>query len=121
MNPVVQKTHLSEYGTEKCLGVGLFVWCPGCDKPHRFSIRCEEHGGPPGNVVWTFDGNLEAPTFSPSYITRWVGVENDKKVEKVCHSFLRVGVWDFLADSTHSLASQKVPMVPLPDWLVKKP
>lgn len=31
-----------------------------------------------------------------------------------CHSFLRAGVWDFLGDSAHHLAGQKVPMVPLP-------
>lgn len=35
-----------------------------------------------------------------------------------CHSFLRAGVWDFLSDSAHKLAGQKVPMVPLPDWMV---
>lgn len=37
-----------------------------------------------------------------------------------CHSFLRNGVWEFLGDCAHSLAGQKVPMVPLPDWVVKE-
>lgn len=37
-----------------------------------------------------------------------------------CHSFLRHGIWDFLADSAHGLAGQKAPMVPLPDWLAKR-
>lgn len=37
-----------------------------------------------------------------------------------CHSFLRAGVWDFLGDSAHDLAGQKVPMVPLPDWLWRR-
>lgn len=32
-----------------------------------------------------------------------------------CHSFLKAGVWDFLTDSGHSLAGQKVPMMPMPD------
>jgi hypothetical protein len=32
-----------------------------------------------------------------------------------CHSFLRAGVWEFLSDSAHHLAGQRVPMVPLPD------
>ena len=36
-----------------------------------------------------------------------------------CHSFMRDGVWDFLSDCAHSLAGQKVPVEPLPDWAVK--
>lgn len=31
-----------------------------------------------------------------------------------CHSYLVDGVWEFLADSAHHLAGQRVPMVPLP-------
>lgn len=30
-----------------------------------------------------------------------------------CHSFLRAGVWEFLANSAHKLAGQSVPMAPL--------
>lgn len=37
-----------------------------------------------------------------------------------CHSFLSEGVWQFLGDSAHYLAGQSVPMVPLPDWLVRE-
>lgn len=35
----------------------------------------------------------------------------------VCHSFLRAGVFEFLADSTHSLAGQSIPMPDLPEWV----
>jgi hypothetical protein len=35
-----------------------------------------------------------------------------------CHSFLKAGVWEFLTDSAHKLAGQKVPMIPLPDWVL---
>jgi len=34
-----------------------------------------------------------------------------------CHSYLRAGVWEFLADCTHTMAGQQVPMVDLPDWI----
>lgn len=37
-----------------------------------------------------------------------------------CHSFLRSGVWEFLGDSDHHLAGQRVPMVPLPDWIMRE-
>lgn len=37
-----------------------------------------------------------------------------------CHSFIRDGHWQFLADSAHKLAGQTVPMVPVPDWVAGK-
>lgn len=37
-----------------------------------------------------------------------------------CHSFLKSGVWEFLSDSAHSLAGHKVPMIPLPDFLMTR-
>lgn len=62
--------------------------------------------------MWNFDGNLQMPTLSPSILTKHGNVN-------VCHSFLRAGVFDFLGDCTHKYANQKVPMVPLPDWVFK--
>ncbi len=35
-----------------------------------------------------------------------------------CHSFVRDGHWQFLADSAHALAGQTVPLVPMPDWML---
>lgn len=37
-----------------------------------------------------------------------------------CHSFITDGKWQFLSDCAHPLAGQTVPMVPLPDWLVRE-
>lgn len=37
-----------------------------------------------------------------------------------CHSYVKAGRWEFLGDCTHDLAGQTVPMVPLPDWLVRE-
>ena len=91
----------------------MFV-CPGC----------MEFGGSGLHIVpvnaphllkpqWDFDGNLETPTLSPSILT-W----RDKRTQ-ICHSFLRAGVFDFLGDSTHSLAGQQAPMPDLPEWVMK--
>lgn len=97
-----------------------WLWCPGCQDTHRIT------------TLWEFDGNLEAPTFSPSILTRGVQwAEGDtfhrpghSKVpaggQTVCHSFIRAGQWEFLTDSTHDLAGQTVPMVDLPDWLASE-
>lgn len=84
-----------------------FVWCPGCVTAHVFWL---EGQGP----TWEWDGNLEKPTFSPSHLVRG-GSRNI-----TCHSFLREGVWEFLPDSTHMLAGQKIEMVNLPIWLKKE-
>lgn len=37
--------------------------------------------------------------------------------ERVCHSFVVDGVWQYLGDCTHAMADQHVPMVDLPDWV----
>jgi hypothetical protein len=93
------------------------VWCPGCDAAHAFNISSTTNIDVP---IWQWDGNEEKPTFSPSYMVVWKGYEDGSAVTKVCHSFLRNGVWEFLTDCTHELAGQHVPMVPLPDWLVEE-
>ena len=84
-----------------------FVWCPGCVHVHVFWVTGE---GP----TWDWDGNLEKPTFSPSHLVR--GGSRDI----TCHSYLREGVWEFLPDSTHPLAGQKIEIVKLPIWLKKE-
>ena len=82
----------------------VMTWCPGCKQLHPFRIRGPE-------PTWSWDGNLAAPTFEPSYLT-WAGES------RRCHSFLRAGRWEFLGDCTHELAGQTVDMVPLPGWLL---
>jgi len=89
---------------------GRCVWmrCPGCDDSHTVTVDAPNS--------WTWDGNEAAPTISPS-IKVMYGDRADEKNGRVCHSFVRAGRWEFLADCTHALAGQTVPMVPLPDWL----
>lgn len=108
------------------IGGVVWVWCPGCDSAHRFTVDSVS----PERIAWEWNGSLESPSFEPSYLT-WGTRYNDANGAKTdhehgtasewrCHSFLRDGVWDFLGDSTHALAGQKVPMVPVPDWLVRE-
>jgi hypothetical protein len=42
----------------------VWTWCPGCDSLHPFRIRTVDGALP----TWEWDGNLEAPTFSPSLL-----------------------------------------------------
>ena len=72
--------------------------CPGCEMYHQIWTQ-------PGRPAqWSFDGNMDKPTFSPSLLVNW-GKDN------VCHSFIRNGQWQFLGDCTHSLAGKTVDMV----------
>jgi hypothetical protein len=92
--------------------------CPGCAKDggpglHMLPIQ----GNIPVNTAqWAWDGNIEAPTLSPSILTR--SQYNGKPT--VCHSFMRAGNLEFLSDCTHHLAGQTVPLPPLPDWFVRE-
>lgn len=61
---------------------------------------------------WEFDGNLEAPTLSPSILT-------GRNSGKICHSFLRNGILEFLGDCNHKLANQSVPLPELPEWVTQ--
>lgn len=66
------------------------IHCPGCGCLHAFDPE-----------RWQWNGDLEAPTFSPSMLVRaWEGAPR-------CHSFVTAGRIRFLADSTHELAGQE--------------
>ena len=93
--------------------------CPGCKGHHVI------------NDLWSFNGDIDKPTFSPSVLVRsghyaphfkpgdncWCtyNAEQEKKGEPlapfkctICHSFVRDGKIQFLNDCTHELAGQTV-------------
>lgn len=77
---------------------GYMHWCPGCQEFHPLPDR------------WTFDGNVDSPTFHPSFKqTLHNGI-----ALVVCHYWIKNGVIDFCPDSWHALKSTKVPMPALP-------
>ncbi len=43
-------------------GEAYVFWCPGCDCHHIFNTLRQRR------PVWTFDGDMERPTFSPSLL-----------------------------------------------------
>lgn len=92
----------------------VWLWCPACDDLHVVIVEDQGDGGP----VWGWDGNLTAPTVTPSILVTYTyGAE---LTPRTCHSFLTGGVWSFLGDCTHHLAGQTAPMDPLPDWLLSE-
>jgi len=71
---------------------------------------------------WTFDGNLEQPTFSPSFKhtrTRFpsyteAGIGIGEPLPFICHYILTAGQLQFCGDSSHKMAGQTVPLPELP-------
>lgn len=101
----------------------VLFWCPGCDQAH--AVQFGEGMSP----RWGYNGNPDAPTFTPSLLIRhghYVPGEPqppncylcntrdpDDMACSVCHSFVTNGQIQFLGDCTHALAGQTVP---IPDW-----
>lgn len=94
-------------------GERVLFRCPGCDDNHQIHVG-----------TWTFNGDLERPTFTPSLLVGGVQWEPNAGFHKpnhdvvagepiVCHSFVTDGRIQFLGDCTHALAGQTVD---LPEW-----
>lgn len=96
---------------------GYSHWCPACDERHNFYVDRPTNKG----ARWTFDGNVEMPTFTPSMNIRRgprpivpKGRTDAGQVD-VCHYFLRNGEIQFLGDCTHALAGKTVPLPKFPE------
>lgn len=107
-NPVTVVRHMTKYGSDDCLGLHVWMWCPGCGEAHAPTFRCPDHGGPAEGPVWEGDPYSDPFDMNPSLMSYG---------SKRCHSFIHGGVWQFLDDCEHDLRGLH-PMVPLPDWLV---
>lgn len=86
----------------------VMIDCPGCGALHCFSIDKPNGMG----SQWSWNGDIEKPTFSPSILVR-CDYTTVGKLDDICHSFVSDGKMQFLADCTHSLAGQTVE---LPEW-----
>jgi hypothetical protein len=79
--------------------------CPGCGEPHIIPTV--------GPHAWGFNGDLDAPTFTPSLLVHERERERPDGGEGVivkgqCHSFIRDGRIEFLSDCGHALAGKTV-------------
>lgn len=102
-------------------------WCVGCNESHSVPVNGQ------GRPQWTFNGDYEKPTLSPSikitsghFVDGWTKQRGCWCNEPpdgeewgfscgICHLFVEDGVLKYCSDSTHALAGQNVPMVDLPD------
>jgi len=83
---------------------GIGFWCPGCNNAHCMTVKQWTPNG------WEWNGDWKKATFSPS-----IGVSHSANGGFECHSFVRDGQIQFLADCQHALAGKTVP-VPVHEW-----
>lgn len=88
----------SEDGSEEAKGV-IVINCPGCRHYHEIYTKMPMSNG----ARWSFNGDFEKPTFSPSLLIR-----TGHYACGICHSFIRDGRIQFLDDCTHPLKGQTV-------------
>jgi hypothetical protein len=101
-------------------GGNYSFWCPGCKCSHPVAVSTPFRNG----AKWTFNGNPDLPTFSPSLHIKTGHYVTGERAEEcwlckkgsvacgVCHSFITDGRIQFLGDCTHHLAGQTVDLPP---------
>lgn len=103
----------------------LIFYCQGCQECHGV------------NDSWSFNGDFNNPTFSPSILVRgtrmtakgeseyeeWckagypnIGEKPFDRIQTVCHSFVNDGRMQYLNDCTHFLAGQTVELFDEDEW-----
>lgn len=108
----------------------MMFFCPGCKCGHVITVSLK-----PGEATWHWNGDVDAPTITPSILYQtghnvpghkqgescWCtyNAEHPEKASAFtcgqCHSYVKEGNIEFLSDCTHELKNQTVP---LPDWKV---
>ncbi len=107
---------------------GFIHWCPGCEEAHYIQTAGD---GP----NWSFDGNVEKPTFGPSVKIEWTGgsmggtnieknsvcIDKEKdRWQSICHYFIRNGQIEYCSDSTHQLSGKTISLPALPEHISDK-
>lgn len=76
-------------------------YCPGCEGLHPLPSQ------------WKFNGNLESPSFTPSF-------NQMPGNARQCHYVITDGIIHYQTDSWHELKGQKIPMPDIPEEFLRK-
>jgi len=82
-------------------GPDYIFFCPGCQCGHGVWIT---HPNDRTQAMWSFNRDMEKPTFSPS-------LRIDDGQGRICHMVVTDGMLNFCGDSTHEMAGKSVAMV----------
>ena len=84
-------------------------FCPGCNQMHLFAIEKPFNNG----AQWTWNGDVNKPTFHPSMNIVDRGIEGD--MHSSCHYWLKEGKIQYLSDCTHKLKGKTIDLPKIPD------
>lgn len=76
--------------------------CPACRFEHLIAVDTPFSNG----AQWTFNRNLEKPTFDPSINIKYGPSEDGVIPMRVCHFFVKEGKIEYYSDCTHSEAGK---------------
>lgn len=85
--------------------IGYVFRCLGCGEIHQVAVQPHENEN---GESWTFNGDLEKPTFNPSIVNRWESQPSTTKLPKRCHLYIVNGNILYLFDCTHDKAGEVV-------------
>ncbi len=97
MGEKVEKDWIRDTNSNR-IGAYYYFFCPACNSNHKFEVRVGH---------WSFNGNMEKPSFEPSLNLLLHGGR--------CHLFVKDGRIQYLGDCKHDLAGQSVEMRDMED------
>ena len=117
------KTALRRVTTKDGSYQTLYHWCEACGHVHGARI---DDGRPTSMPKWTWNGDREKPTLSPSILNFTTYSDQDdnyggpRKLPEgqrrtLCHYFLKDGVIEYCGDNPHALNGKSVPLIDIPD------
>lgn len=86
------------------------LWCPACGVAHALWVIDPDKPAPVIAITWNWNSDLDSPEFHPSLLTQ-AGPGTR------CHSWIKDGNWEYLADCDHAMAGKTVPLAELPEFL----
>ena len=86
--------------------IGWAHWCPACEQQH------------PLPDSWRFSGDVNKPTFTPSFKQNFILNKQGKVIDAICHYIITDGKIQFCTDSWHG-RSDIVAMPIIPEHLTK--
>lgn len=98
-----QRVIIQETNGTKC----AVLYMPGLPCPVTIAVEGE-------SPVWSWNGDVYNPTFSPSILTRLPWGEEQKEIRN--HVFVKDGWIRYLGDCTHEYAGQMVELPRLREW-----
>ena len=94
-------------------GAYYLHWCQGCGHTHTYPV------GGAYTTNWTYDGSIEAPSFSPSmliYIPERKLEDGTVLPQKTrCHYYVTAGKILYQGDCPHEYSGKTLPLAPIPE------